>query len=389
MNIAMLVLNDMRADARVTREAAALAACGHRVTVFALHSPDAPDCEEHDGVRTVRVADQGTAGWSRPVTKAVQLRRRTRKLFEAAAGERPDVVHAHDTDTLVAAAQVARRTGAMLVYDAHELYPDMLSEFGSGGSLPVQSYWKRVERRHVPGADAVVTVSAGLATELERRFGVSPVVLRNVPPLAELRDSDRLRADLDMRGDSRAIALYQGVLIPGRGLVRLVGAIAQVSGLVLAVQGFGPEEEAMRARVRELGLEDRVRFMGRIAPEDLHEYACGADTGVVIYEHTTLNNYLAGPNKLYAYLMAGLPVAASDFPGLSEVVEGDEVGVTFSPDVTESIATALQRITDDRAGMREMARRARHLAETKYNWDIEKQTLLELYERLDASRRRQ
>jgi len=36
-----------------------------------------------------------------------------------------------------------------------------------------------------------------------------------------------------------------------------------------------------------------------------------------------------------------------------------------------------------------MARRARHLAETKYNWDIEKQTLLELYERLDASRRRQ
>jgi glycosyltransferase involved in cell wall biosynthesis len=82
-------------------------------------------------------------------------------------------------------------------------------------------------------------------------------------------------------------------------------------------------------------------------------------------------------------------VAASDFPGLSEVVEGDEVGVTFSPDVTESIATALQRITDDRAGMREMARRARHLAETKYNWDIEKQTLLELYERLDASRRRQ
>lgn len=141
----------------------------------------------------------------------------------------------------------------------------------------------------------------------------------------------------------------------------------------------------MRAKVESLGAQDAVRFMGRIAAPDLHEYACGADAGVVIYEQTTLNNYLAGPNKLYSYLMAGLPVASSHFPGLAEVVEAERVGATFDPASVDSIAAALRTLVEDASARKEMGARARRLAETKYNWDIEKLKLLALYESLDAS----
>jgi glycosyltransferase involved in cell wall biosynthesis len=272
--------------------------------------------------------------------------------------------------------------GARVVYDAHELYPDMLQEFGIQGSWPVQAHWKNLERRLVPRADAVVTVSDGLAAELTRRFGVKPVVVRNVPPTVPIGDPLRLRSELGLSDDPRPLFLYQGVLIPGRGLVRLVEAVALVPGVVLAVQGFGPEEEEMRSRARELSVEDRVRFMGRRAPVELHDYASGADAGVVIYERTTLNNYLAGPNKLYAYMMAGLPVASSDFPGLAEVVDGERVGVTFDPADASSIAAALSVLASDPDARSGMGARARHLAETRYNWDIEKLELLRLYEEL-------
>ena len=124
--------------------------------------------------------------------------------------------------------------------------------------------------------------------------------------------------------------------------------------------------------------------MGRMPSDELHEYACGADIGVVIYEHTTLNNYLAGPNKLYSYLMAGLPIAASDFPGIREVVAGGEVGALFDPANEASISTALRGLLGDLEARAAMGTRARYLAETKYNWDLEKRKLLDVYDQLAA-----
>lgn len=384
MRIAMLVLNDMTADARVDREATALAEAGHDVTVLALRAEGLPDRERRNRYTVVRVADYTTASWRNPLAKLLQSQRRSRGLAHAALALEPDVVHAHDTDTLAVGALAARIRRVPLVYDAHELYPDMIAEFGARGAWPVQWYWRAIERRHVRTAAGVLTVSRGLAEELARRYGVDPVVVRNVPLLSPLGDTSALRAELGLSADSRALALYQGVLTGGRGLTRLVEAVAAAPDVVLAIQGFGPEEEAMRARARALGIEDRVRFMGKKAPWELHAYACGADLGVVIYEHTTLNNYLAGPNKLYAYLMAGLPVAASGFPGLDEVVSGERVGVTFDPASAESIAAALGELAHDAGTRHAMGRRARRLAESRYNWDAEKQVLLELYDRLAA-----
>jgi glycosyltransferase involved in cell wall biosynthesis len=261
----------------------------------------------------------------------------------------------------------------------------MIAEFGASGSWPVQLYWRHVERRNIPKAGEVITVSEGLAAELGRRFGCHPVVLRNVPDVVPLARSIRLRAELGMTDDHRCLAVYQGVLIPGRGLEALVEATGRVQDLVLAVQGFGPEESQMRDRARNLGIEERVRFMGKKSPEDLHEYACGADIGVLIYEHTTLNNYLAGPNKLYSYLMAGLPVAGSAFPGIAEVIARGQVGLLFDPADPESISVALEGLVQDPAQRRAMGARARVLAETSYNWGLEKQALLEVYGRLEGA----
>ncbi len=384
VHVLMLVLNDMTADTRVTREASALAEAGHSVTVLALRRRGLPEEATDSGFVVRRVADSTTATWRRPLSKAVQSRRRTLALVEAGVECAPDMVHAHDSDTLVAAARIARRRRAELVYDAHELYPDMLSEFGASGSWLVQTYWRLVERRLVPRASAVITVSGGLAAELARRFGVSPAIVRNVPPLRPVSDRDRLRGELDLADDPRVVLLYQGVLIKGRGLGRLLEAMTLVDGAVLVIQGFGPLESSLKERAGELGLGDRVRFMGRRAPGDLHAYACGADVGVVIYEHTTLNNYLAGPNKLYAYLMAGLPVAASAFPGLEEVVERERVGLTFEPSDASSIADALNRLSSSVQLRAEFGERARALAESRYNWDRERRVLIDLYARIGS-----
>ncbi|MBE0418392.1 MAG: glycosyltransferase family 4 protein, partial [Coriobacteriia bacterium] len=286
----------------------------------------------------------------------------------------------HDTDTLQAGRRVADATRARLVYDAHELFPDMIAGHGRN-SLFVQRYWRRVERRLVARSSAVITVSDSLAHVLRERYGVDPAVLRNVSSPEPLRRTDRLRRELGIR-PGVPIVLYQGGLIGGRALVRLVRAMSSVPGAVLVFQGAGPEEAAIRREIASRGLAEQVMLTGWVHPSELHEYACSADVGVVIYENTSLNNYNASPNKLYGYLMAGLPMVASDFPGLREVVVGESVGTVFDPTDEESIAAAIRRLLEDPEALARMSATARSLAETRYNWDVESKKLLSVYESL-------
>lgn len=380
MNIAMLVHNPMTIDARVMREAATLGAAGHEVVVFALAAEGLPSSEQRDGYRIERVAEKTTASWRSPFRKWWQLRKRAAALVDAAVALAPDVVHCHDTDTLPAGMAVSRVTGARVVYDAHELFPDMLAGHGRD-SLLVQAYWRRLEARLVSRADLVITVSPSIATILRERYHVEPMVVRNTPRLAPLADHTTLRTMVGAK-DSDVIALYQGGLIGGRALSRLVEAVCAVDDVVLIVEGDGPEMAAMSRVATARHCEDRVRFMGWVAHELLHQHACGADIGVVIYENTSLNNFNAAPNKLYAYMMAGLPIASSDFPGLRDVVVSGGLGEVFDPMSVESISSALGQLARDAVRRREMSVRARVLAEERYNWEVDARILLDAYDRL-------
>lgn len=377
----MLVMNDMSFDQRVHREASALGDAGHDVTVVCLRGGDLPASESRGSYAVIRVADATTATWKNPLGKANQARRRTAALAEAVVMLRPDVVHAHDTDTLPAASRSARMAGAKLLYDAHELFPDQFIGSAAGTIGPARLWWRAVERRLIPRVDAVITVSPGLARMLEARYGVRVTVVRNVPALMPRVKSTRLREELGV-GSTKPLVLYQGLLLPERGLVSLVEAMALVPDAVLVVQGTGPEEHAMRTAAERAGLIDKVRFTGWVAPEDTYEYASGADIGVVIYEAATLNNLLAGPNKLFVYMMAGLPIAARDFPAFREIVVSEQIGDVFAHATAESIASTLNRMLAERDALARAGERARAVAESTYNWDREKHILIDAYRTL-------
>ena len=115
-------------------------------------------------------------------------------------------------------------------------------------------------------------------------------------------------------------------------------------------------------------------------------YTPGADLGFCLTQNTCENNYLAEPNKVFEYLMAGVPVVASDFPGLRQVVVGEDVGVVVPPDDPNRIAAvvgALLREPDRLAGMR---KRTLEVARTKYNWEATSGAFVELYRELEQKK---
>jgi glycosyltransferase involved in cell wall biosynthesis len=114
--------------------------------------------------------------------------------------------------------------------------------------------------------------------------------------------------------------------------------------------------------------------------DELVRTAAGSSVGLVPIKSNKANHRLGDTNKLFEYLMAGLPVAASDLPEIRRVVtQGDPpVGELFNPDSPKSIADAIRRVLSDPAYERRRLE-ARRLALEKFNWEIEERRLIGRY----------
>lgn len=386
MNVVILRLNDMTRDARTSREARTLVESGHAVTVLALSAPNLPPQEKRDGYTVLRVAQPTTATVRKPWAKVSQSRQRSQQLYDVGISLKPDVVHAHDTDTLAVGVRLKRATGAFLVWEANELFPEMLVANRKTVPSFVLAYWRTIERTSVAHVDAVITVGDALAAELKRRFSVSPVVVRSVPDLVPMGDRHLLREHLGLPEEA-IILLYQGLINQGRGIEQVIDILERVPNVHFVLQGTGPTLDSVLQYSAASHSSSRIHYAGCVPIHELHKWASGADIGDLLLENTSLNNYLAAPNKLYQYLMAGIPILASDFPEMAAVIHEGPAGIVTDPSNSEAMVRALSQVAKDADLRATMGARAREMAETRYNWDSEKQRLIALYDGLAPAAR--
>jgi glycosyltransferase involved in cell wall biosynthesis len=374
----MLLHKSVQHDSRVRREAKALAAAGHEVLVLEL----AP----------VPVAERRLDGFHRrSVEPRPWVRRLPYHLYRAlcllafvrsVARVRPDVVHAHDAAMLLPGLAGARLTGARLVYDTHEL---------ATGVPYRERFWAwfvgAVERLGVGRADAVITVSDGIAERLVTRYGLSerPVVVRNVCDL-ERRGEGGLRAALGV-GARTPVVLHQGAPAEDRGCEVLIDAIAQVPEAHLAFLGDGDQGfvATLRQRAVSRGVADRVSFLPSVPLGELLAWTAEADVGVSLLQDTCENHRLALPNKVFEYLAAGVPVVVSDLPEVRRVVLEHGVGRVAAAANPRAVADGLAAVLGQRDDAELDARVAG--AAQSLRWPVEQQRLGALYAGVDGARR--
>ncbi len=416
LKVCMFVSNDCRNDSRVLREAATLVGSGLDVTICATPGTDLPLIDTAAGASILRVPSlswrqrlgRGTGPGSKsdharrrgPVARVLRPIRQLasamlqlqamvafhRACVDALQGSRIDICHAHDLDTLPVANAIARRHGAKLVYDSHELFVDRAMDEPQNQLL--RRLCLQLERHLARRCDAVITVNGSLARELSHRLGIDPpTVVMNVPSLSDqpAPTSRRVLRDAIGADDAAAILIYTGAIIPRRGLEQVIAALRELPACRLVLLGYG--DRSYKDRLRHLAdaarLGSRVSFLGPVPPEDVLRHVAGADLAVAPIQNVNLSYYLCLPNKLFEAIAAGVPVIASDFHELRRVVLGFDVGLTFDPADPSDIARAARTILDDpqrRAQMRQNTTRA----VARYNWARQGAKLTAVYERLAA-----
>lgn len=374
--VALLVLNPFTNDSRVLKEAQSLKRAGYDPFVVALHEPGLAERELVHGIAVHRVRLL-SRGW--PKVLPAQLFKYFEWLWRAfLLARKAAIVHCNDLPTLPAGA-VARmlsRKRTRVVYDAHEFeINDVANE--PRWKIRIKSLMERFWIRH---ADATMTVSESIADEYVRMYGIAkPALVLNCPPLAPLPEADLFRSTLGIASDS-LIFLYQGGLAPGRGIESIIAAFKAMSdnSRVVVFMGYGPLATMIQDAAATHG---NIYYHPAVSPDVLPAYTASADVGLCLIENLCLSYNYCLPNKLFEYLMAGLPVLVSDLQELRRFVRQHPVGPIVATDAQaiRNTATGIDRIQIS------AYRQAVHTARTIFHWQAQERELLRVYATVTAS----
>jgi len=248
----------------------------------------------------------------------------------------------------------------------------------------VEPLWKRamVKRLAIRSVDVAVTMSRANADLLVHRQGYRTSRVRVVENGVRSTfgagiDAAAERARLGWEADSAAL-VFVGNLIPYKGLQLALRALSMVHGKPwrLVVVGDGPDEAGARVLATRLGLADRVRFLGRRAPDDVERIVAACDALV-------LPSSVEGmPYVILEAMACAKPVVSTRAYGIPEAVVDGESGLLVAPGNVDELAGALQAVIGDGALRVRLGRAGRARFEQRFTLDRHLAAMSSLYREL-------
>lgn len=294
--------------------------------------------------------------------------------------EPADIWHGMWAGSLPAQVRLRRRFGGRTIYDSRDVY--MHARTLGALPAPFRAPFRWFERRWARRADAVITVNQAYADIIEASLGV-PVaaIVLNCPAryAAPEPRPDLFRELLGLPAATR-IVLYQGGLMTERGIEEGMAAILQVPDAVLVLLGYGTMRNQLAAEVAAPPYAGRVYLVDAVPPEELLPWTASADVMLMAIQPTTLNHQHTTPQKLWEALAAGVPVVASDLPGMAAIVRESGAGLLCDPVDPAAIARAIRTLIElPDAELDAYRRSGLAAAHDRYNWEVQAERLLAVY----------
>ncbi len=383
---------------RVVKEAEALADAGFRVTVLRpVFSQPLADLDRDLSagaawsVQTTvsLVAGRAESVWTKGLRRvATGLTRRgietpsalgygVRETLRLARDLGADLTIGHQEVGLWVANRLAEE-GRLVGVDIEDWYSE---------DLPPEARQSRPTRllRHeeataVRRGGHVTTTSDALGHALQRAFGgPAPTTVYNAFPWADRRALDGEGRDRPAEDGRLSLHWVSQTVGPGRGLERVIRALADVEAPVdLHLRGHSsPEMEAALRRHLPPGSPHRLVIHGPVPPSELLSRIAEHDVGLALEPGSSLNNDLTASNKILHYLLAGLPVIATATAGQQEVARKAPHAIrTFPIGDTGALARRISEWASDRAGLQAASAAALDAARREFNWEVQQERLV-------------
>ena len=239
---------------------------------------------------------------------------------------------------------------------------------------------RTVEDACLPLCAHLTAASPLIGAAYAARYGVSPTTVLNVFPLAMAPATPLQASRPSQPGSLRAYWFSQTIGLD-RGLQPFLQAMGRARARVtLDVRGsnrWGHGDRLM-ALARDLGVADRVTLLPMAAPDRMVSLAAAYDVGLSLETDVTESRRLCLTNKIFTYLLAGTPVMMSDTPAQRALAPdlGAAAALVSLAD-SDGMASALDRLATSPTALSEARAAAVRLGRRRFNWDVEKNVLLE------------
>lgn len=210
-------------------------------------------------------------------------------------------------------------------------------------------------------------------------------VVSNMPELIQLRTNGNDRLSFQ-NSYSRFRMIFVGLLTPTRGLALILQSIPYIlereNNIELMIVGDGKDRSRLENLTRKLGIENVVKFTGWVKTESVPELINESDVGLIPHALNELTQTTIS-NKLFDYMMVGLPVLATDMKPVRKIIETEQCGLII-PDDPGQVAEIILRLKASPDLLMKMGDNGRKAVFERYNWQVESKKIFETIEELIA-----
>lgn len=280
---------------------------------------------------------------------------------------RVDLLNCHSLMLLPVAVMIKWLKRCRLIYDTHELETERTGLAGIEKRIS-----KGIERMLIRYCDRIITVGPEITKWYRNMYKLNNVyTVRNIPSnsLAVPPTSRKLR-DIFNVSDSAILFIYQGYFMPGRGLEVLLEAFKSLpDSYQIVFMGEGtlqPELEKANAGYTN------IHFHRTVPYSQILDYTSSCDVGLSLFENTCLSHYYALPNKVFEYIKSNLPILASNFPEMRNLVKSYDCGWLTEPN-KDAVVQAIMGIDAENLKIK---KRNAIKAANELSWEREELELL-------------
>lgn len=285
-----------------------------------------------------------------------------------------ELYHLHDPE-LIPIGIILKMHGKKVIFDAHEDLPNQIYSKPYLHPLikkPVSITIRLIESLTCARLDGIIAATPFIRDKF-LTINNNSIDINNYPKIEEFNNT--------VASKIKNQVCYVGGLAEVRGITEMVSAleITQNDSQLKIAGNF--IESVLQDKITKMRGWKKVDFIGYVGRDEIKNTLIESVAGLVLL-HPTRSYIDSLPVKMFEYMIAGIPVIASNFPLWESIIDEAACGICVDPLNPNAIADAIDYLINHPEKAIEMGEKGRKAVINNYNWNIEEEKLYKFYNKI-------